>query len=75
MPIPPVVFHEVGPMPAIVDMAAMATDIHMGATVVGMRAFAGCGARSEDQAAKNKENRLDAIRYHGELRDNRLTKG
>jgi hypothetical protein len=75
MPIPAVVFDEMAAMPIVQDMAAMATDNRMGAMLAVVRALAGYGARSEYQAAKNKKNRLDAIRCHGELRNNRLTKG
>ena len=68
LPIPPIVLHEMTAVPVRQGVATMGADRCMAAIVVVMRTFAGCGAGSEDQAAENKKNRLDAIRDHGELR-------
>ncbi|TDK34491.1 hypothetical protein E2F50_16775 [Rhizobium deserti] len=68
VPIPPIVLHKMTAVPVRQEVAAMGADNRLGAMVVVMRAFAGYGAGSEDQAAESKKNRLDAIRDHGGLR-------
>jgi hypothetical protein len=65
--IPSIVFHEMTAMSIIQDVAGMSVDTRMGAVVAMVPTLAGCGARSEYQTAKNKKNRLDAIRYHSAL--------